>query len=183
MNRGGPSCSQSRSGTASCVSSIGGTALLFLGNFILLDGEDKLHAYAGYAVLTLVLLRLVWGLVGSRHARFSAFRPSLMEAKAHLTGLFTGRTEIHLSHNPLGALMVYSLLAALLLVCASGLMLESDAFWGVAWVEEFHEIVADYALVCVSLHVAGVILETRRSGVNLVMAMLTGRKEIPKQRS
>ncbi len=160
-----------------------GTALLFLGNFTLLDGEDKLHAYAGYAILALVLLRLVWGLVGSRHARFSAFRPSLAKVKAHGAGLFTSPTEVHLSHNPLGALMVSNLLATLLLLCASGLMLESDTFWGVAWVEEFHDTVADYALVCVALHVAGAIFETRRSGMNLVMAMLTGRKEIPEQRS
>lgn len=158
-----------------------GTALLFFANFTLLDGEDKLHAYAGYVVFALVLLRLVWGLVGSEHARFSAFRPRPSAIAAHLKGLFGGETELHLSHNPLGALMVYNLLAVLVLTGVTGLMLESDTFWGVAWVEDFHEIVTDYGLICVGLHVAGVIFETRRSKVNLVMAMFTGRKEIPEQ--
>ena len=60
-------------------------------------------------------------------------------------------------------------------------MLESDTFWGVAWVEGPHEIVTDYGLICVGLQVAGVIFETRRSKVNLVMAKVTGRKEFPER--
>lgn len=158
-----------------------GTALLFFANVTLLEGEDKLHAYVGYVLFGLVLLRLVWGLVGSRYARFSAFWPRPAAVVAHVKGLFTGETETHLSHNPLGALMVFNLLAVLLLIGITGLMLESDTFWGVAWVEEAHEIVTDYGLICVALHIAGVIFETRRSKVNLVMAMFNGRKEFPEQ--
>lgn len=158
-----------------------GTALLFFANFTLLEGEDKLHAYAGYAVFALVLLRLLWGLIGSRHARFSAFWPRPAAIRAHLKSLRGGEVEPRLSYNPLGALMVFNQLAVLLLIGVTGLMLESDTFWGVAWVEEAHEILVDYALICVGLHVAGVIFETRRSRVNLIMAMLRGRKEIPEQ--
>lgn len=158
-----------------------GTALLFLANMFLLDEDGRAHAVAGYVLFGLVLARLVWGLVGTEHARFSAFRPSAAEVLAHLKGLITGRREVHLSHNPLGAVMVYNLLATLLAICVTGLMLESDAFWGIAWVEELHEVLANYATLCVGLHIAGVLLETRLSRVNLVKAMLTGRKDIPDQ--
>ena len=120
-------------------------------------------------------------MIGSRHARFSAFWPRPAAIRAHLKSLRGGEVEPRLSYNPLGALMVFNQLAVLLLIGVTCLMLESDTFWGVAWVEEAHEILADYALVCVGLHVAGVIFETRRSRVNLIMAMLTGRKEIPEQ--
>lgn len=156
-----------------------GTALLFLANFAIFEDDGAAHRYAGYLLFALVLLRLVWGLVGSEHARFSAFWPSLSEIKAHLKALVTGAPEEHLSHNPLGAVMVYNLLASLVLISVTGIMMRSDAFWGVDWVEELHEILANYTLLCVGLHVAGVLFETRRSKVNLIKAMVTGRKDIP----
>jgi cytochrome b len=158
-----------------------GTALLFLANLMLLEGDSPAHHYAGYLLLTLVLVRLLWGLVGSKYARFSAFWPRPSEIMAHMRALFTGRAEPHLSHNPLGALMVYNLLATLIMIGVTGIMMESDAFWGIAWVKELHEILAYYALVCVGLHVAGVLVETKRSRINLVKAMITGRKMVPDQ--
>lgn len=155
------------------------TALLFLANFTLLDDDSPAHRYAGYVLFALVLIRLLWGLIGTKHARFSAFWPSPSAIKAHFSELFKGQSAPHLSHNPLGALMVYNLLATLVLISITGIMMGSDAFWGVDWVEELHEGLANYALACVGLHVAGVLLETRRSKINLVKAMVTGRKDIP----
>ena len=155
------------------------TALLFLANFAILDEDSPAHSYAGYLLFGLVLVRLAWGLIGTKHARFSAFRPSLTEIRAHITGIRSGGDRPHLSHNPLGALMVYNLLAGLVLISVTGLMLESDAFWGIAWVEEAHELVSNYVMLCVGLHIAGALFESRRSGVNLVKAMVTGRKDIP----
>ena len=153
-------------------------AALVIGELTVIDEDWALHRWAGYAVLALVLLRLGWGFVGSRHARFSAFPPSLKAARAHLAGLMRGRHPLYLSHNPLGALMVYNLWASLSAVCATGVMMALDAFWGVAWVEELHEVVANWVLVSVILHVAGVVYETRTSRVNLVRAMITGTKEV-----
>ena len=65
------------------------------------------------------------------------------------------------------------------MICLSGIMMETDAFWGVDWVEELHEALANYALLCVGLHIAGVLFEMHKSKINLVKAMLTGSKEIP----
>lgn len=156
-----------------------GTAFLFIANFALLEEDGTAHRYAGYLLFALVLVRLLWGLTGTRYARFSAFWPSLSEISAHLFGLFKKEAAPHISHNPLGAVMVYNLLATLVLISVTGIMMGTDRFWGVAWVEEWHEILANYAFACVGLHVAGVFFETWRSKINLVKAMVTGRKEIP----
>lgn len=154
-------------------------AVLVIAELIVLDEDWAAHRWAGYAVLALVAVRLAWGLIGSRHARFSAFPPSLKAARAHLAGFFLGRRTLHLSHNPLGALMAYNLWASLIAVCVTGIMMTTRTFWGVDWVEETHEIVADWVLASVLLHVAGVLFETRYSKVNLVRAMITGEKELP----
>jgi cytochrome b len=156
-----------------------GTALLFFANLTIFEDDSPAHIYAGYVLFALVLIRLLWGLIGTKYARFSAFRPSLSEIRAHLKGLLSGQRELHVSHNPLGALMVYNLLVTLVLISITGIMMTTDAFWGVDWVEELHELLANYALFCVGLHIAGVLLETKRSEVNLIKAMVTGRKEIP----
>ena len=70
------------------------------------DVIDDLHNGAGYAVLGLVLLRIVWGLVGSRHARFSNFVRGPGAVLRYLRSLASGRPEHHLGHNPAGGVMV-----------------------------------------------------------------------------
>lgn len=159
-----------------------GTALLFLVNFTVFEDDSPAHRYAGYVLFALVLVRLLWGLIGTKHARFSAFWPRPSEIKAHINEIFDDGPKPHISHNPLGALMVYNLLATLVLISITGIMLGMDAFWGVAWVEVLHELLSNYALVCVGLHVVGVLLETKRSKINLVKAMVTGRKEFPEHK-
>ena len=154
-------------------------ALFVLAELTVLDGEGTVHRWAGYAVLALVAFRLLWGLIGSRYARFEAFPPSLRSARAHLAGLLRGTHHVHLSHNPLGALMVYNLWGSLIAVCATGILMTTRTFWGVAWVEDVHNFVANWVLISVGLHVAGVMFETRQSKINLVRAMITGQKEIP----
>jgi cytochrome b len=154
-------------------------AALVLAELTFLDEDWAVHPWAGYAVLLLVVLRLVWGLVGPHYARFSAFPPSLQSAQAHLAALSKGKVQLHLSHNPLGALMAYNLWASLIMVCVTGALMTTDAFWGVDWIEEVHEVISNWVLLSVGLHLAGVAFETWRSKVSLVRAMITGQKEIP----
>jgi len=154
-------------------------AALVIADLSLLDGEAKAHHWAGYAVLGLVALRLVWGVIGPRFARFSAFPPSLQAARAHLAGLLRGQRELHISHNPLGALMAYNLWASIIAAGVSGYLMTTDAFFGVEWVEEVHEAIANWLMISAVLHVAGVLFEARASNVNLVRAMITGEKQIP----
>lgn len=153
--------------------------ILFFCVMFLFDDESAAHRYGGYVILGLVIARILWGFVGGRYARFSAFPPDLTAARGHLRAIMSGKEEHPtLSHNPLGGLMVYNLLLALIVTCVLGLMLRMDMFWGIAWVEEAHELVANYTLVCVVLHVLGVVFESKRSKTNLVLAMITGKKEV-----
>lgn len=154
-------------------------AALVLAELLVLDDDSDVHRWAGYAVLGLVALRLGWGLVGPRFARFSAFPPSLPAARAHLAGLLAGRRTLHLTHNPLGALMAYNLWASLIAVTVTGILMTTRTFWGVEWVEDLHEAIANWVAISVVLHVAGVVFETWYSKVNLVRAMIDGQKEIP----
>lgn len=153
--------------------------LLFGANALVIDEESHLHLWVGYTVLALVALRLLWGVLGTRHARFSDFPPSLSGARAQIGEMRRGSGGIHLGHTPLGALMIYNLLLTLVAIGLSGWLMTTDAFWGVEWPEELHAAAVSWAELSVVVHVVAVIAESRRSGVNLVRAMIVGSKEIP----
>jgi len=156
-------------------------ALLVLVNLGLPEEGARAHQLVGYGVLALVGLRLAWGVVGSREARFSAFPPSLGAARAHLRALMAGTAPVHRSHNPLGALMVYALWAVLIALAATGMVavLADLPTPMTEAMEEGHEALSSLLIGLVVLHVAGVLAESLRSGVNLMRAMITGDKDLP----
>lgn len=151
----------------------------FAANALFTDPESNLHEWIGYAILGLVGLRLVWGLTGSRHARFADFIPRPATVMGQLQDMATGRRRVHLGHTPLGALMIFNLLITLLAIGATGYMMTTNAFWGVAWVEEAHEVLVSWAEISVIAHIAAVIVESWRTGVNLPRAMVSGIKTLP----
>lgn len=157
-------------------------ALIILLNGFVTDPESKLHETLGYAALALVITRLCWGLIGPRPARLISFPPSPGRALRHLRGLRAGDRAVHLGHNPLGALMVWNIWATVLMIMTTGIMMGTRRFFGVAWVEGVHEILFNWLLVSVILHVGGVIFDTWRSGVPLVRAMVDGKKRVPADR-
>ena len=152
--------------------------VLFASNALFVDDDSKLHIWVGYTILGLVGLRIVWGFIGTRRARFSDFPPSLSAGIQQLMEMATWRKHIHIGHSPLGALMVYNLLLALLVIGLSGYLMTTDMFWGVEWPEEMHEVAVAWAEISVVAHVAAVIFESRRLGVNLPRSMVTGYKTI-----
>lgn len=154
---------------------------LFTANALIVDDDGKLHIWIGYAVFALVCLRILWGVVGTRYARFASFPPSLSQAVGQLTDIATGRRREHLGHTPLGAWMIYNLLLALLVICVSGYLMTTDMYWGVEWPEELHELAIAWAEISVVLHIAAVIFESRRMKINLPRAMVTGYKEVHSQ--
>ncbi len=147
-------------------------------NAAIVDEESATHELIGYAVLGLVLTRLVWGLVGTPHARFSAFPPNPAAAVRHLAGLLRRPHRAYLSHNPAGALMVYNLWAVLIGLAATGYMMGTPRYFGMEWVLDVHEGLFAWLIISVVLHVAGVILDSRMTGVPLVRAMIDGRKRL-----
>ena len=153
----------------------------FVLNIWIVDEESDAHIWIGYAILALVLARIIWGFIGTRPARFSAFPPSIPAALRHLGDLMRGVVRPHRSHNPLGALMVYNLLATMLALCVTGWMMTTLRFFGVDWVEELHEALVDWALFSVLLHLGGVLAQSLLERRNLVRPMITGYRLVDRE--
>lgn len=150
-------------------------ATAFFVAFFSEEGEG-LHNYAGYAVLGLILFRLLWGFIGGRHARFSDFATSPARTFRYMIDILRGHARRYVGHNPAGGAMVLALLAMCLVTAGSGWAMTTEQFWGNEWVEGLHETAADITIVLVGLHVLGVLIACWQHGENLVKAMVTGRK-------
>ena len=98
-------------------------ALVVLFTVSYLTGEDEsmVHIYAGYGVIALIAFRVLWGLVGTRYARFTDFVRGPRVAMAYARSLISGKPIHYLGHNPLGGWMVIALLLSLTGACWSGL--------------------------------------------------------------
>lgn len=144
--------------------------------FLTGDELDRVHELAGYIVAALIVFRIVWGFIGSFNARFSSFVRPPSVVIAYLKDMMAFRARRYLGHNPAAGAMIVALLAALAGLTLTGWMLTLDAFWGMEWVEELHEGIANFTLFLVILHVAGVIFTSFETGENLVRSMITGRK-------
>lgn len=98
-----------------------GIAAVVLWNALIVGEGSAAHIYAGYVLAGLLALRLLWGVIGTRAARFSAFPPSPARALAHIRAIRAGEHEKHVSHNPLGALMAYAIWGTVSVIVASGI--------------------------------------------------------------
>ncbi len=151
--------------------------VLFVLNALVIDDDGKAHIWVGYTILALVVARIAWGFAGTRYARFSSFPPSLSASAEQLSDIATGRNGKHsVGHTPLGALMIYNLLAAILVISVSGYLMTTDMFWGLKWPEELHELAVLWAEISVLVHIAAVLFESRRTAINLPRSMITGYK-------
>lgn len=155
-------------------------ALACIANLSLLRDADELHEYAGYAALAAVAIRILWGVIGSRHARFEDFIPGPRRLVSYCAQLLRGREPRYLGHNPAGAFMMMLLILLVVMTGLSGWMMGTDRFWGVEWVETLHETAANLILACAVLHVIGAVVESVRHRENLILSMITGRKRAPK---
>lgn len=141
--------------------------------------SEAIHHWAGYAAAALVLMRLIWGILGTPYARFSHFVHHPRTVLSYLWAIVRGSEARHLGHNPAGGAMIVVLILAMGATALTGWMMTTDQFWGVAWVNEAHELLAHGLLVLVLVHVGGVVLASLRHRENLVRAMITGRKRPP----
>ncbi len=137
------------------------------------EEQAWLHERAGYFILVLVGLRVLWGLVGSHHARFSEFLRGPRQTLAYLRDLRSVRPQHYLGHNPAGGWMVVALLCAMLATGASGALIGTGEG---EFVEELHEGLAEFTLVLVVIHLGGVLFSSLLHRENLVGAMWTGAK-------
>lgn len=149
-----------------------------LNMFVTAEGK-LVHRWVGYTILAAVAFRLVWGFVGTAHARFSDFVPSPRRLLIYGKALLARREPRYVGHNPVGALMMIVLVGLLILCGATGWMQGLDAYWGVEWVQELHESAANAILVLAGFHVTAAIIESLRHRDNLIWSMVTGRKRAP----
>ena len=151
-------------------------ALSFAGAFLTAESERyrDVHVMLGYTMLGLVVFRLVWGLVGTRYARFGSFAFGPRSVLIYLKSLFTRSPQHYVGHNPAGSWAIYALLALSLLAGASGYATYNDM--GGHWMEDLHEAFANAFLGVVLVHIAGVLVSSLLHRENLVRSMLNGFK-------
>lgn len=150
--------------------------LSFVIAFVTHEGERwrLVHVTAGYTMAGLVVFRLLWGLFGTRHARFASFVRGPGAVVAYLKALLARRPQHFLGHNPAGALAIVALLGLTLLSAGTGWTIYND-LGGDVW-EEVHEFAGNAMLLIVAVHIVGVALASWMHHENLVRAMVTGWK-------
>lgn len=145
-------------------------------NQLVLEAGEPPHEWTGYLASALVLARVVWGFIGSRHARFSDFFPTPRRLGRHWRALRQGQHPRYTGHNPLGALMMLTLMTMVMALGITGWMQTTDAYFGEEWLMDLHEWLATGLLVAAGLHAAAAIVMGRIEKVHLVRAMFTGVK-------
>lgn len=165
-------------------------AASFLVAFLTEDDLLVVHVWAGYIIFGLILVRLIWGFVGPRHARWSDFIKEPGEIMAYLKDVLRFSALRYLGHNPAGGAMVVALLVSLIATGLSGLAVYgaqelsgplAPMFSGLSegWahlLEDVHEVLANLTLLLVLLHLAGVVFASLQHRENLVRGMITGLK-------
>ena len=168
--------------------------LLFAISYLTGDEVMSVHPWSGYLIGILLVLRIVWGFVGPRRARFSDFLYKPAAIFGYLTALLRRKSTRHLGHSPAGGAMVIALLAGLTVSVASGLVQyamedgagplssvivqvpedEDNAVLGT--VNEIHEIAANLTLALVIVHFCAVLFAGYVHRENLIRAMFSGYK-------
>jgi cytochrome b len=148
----------------------------FAGAWLTSESEawQMIHYAFGYTAVALVLFRILWGLVGTRYARFSQFIKGPAETMHHLKSLLTGKQQLGPGHNPAGALAMISLMVLVLLIGLTG-------YWSIKeflgdFMSGAHESISNFALVVVVIHIVAAIMMSFIQKENLVRAMVTGKK-------
>lgn len=184
--------------------------VLFTVAYLSGDDESMLHIYAGYGVIALIAFRILWGFVGTRHARFANFVRGPKATMAYAKSMLSGKPIHYLGHNPLGGWMVIALLLSLAGACWSGLeayaaeghgpLAHQQSIFiqsalahgdeegaengrengGDEFWKEAHEVLSNLSLVLVFLHIAGVAVASVMHRENLVKAMIKGYKNSDK---
>jgi cytochrome b len=154
------------------------------------DDFLTLHVWAGYLIGVAILIRILWGLIGTRHARFSDFVTTPKTALRYVKDTLTLRAKRYLGHNPAGGLMIIALLFSLIITVLTGIALYGAAeqagplaaamgggsqLWEDI-LEEGHEFFANFTVFLVVVHIAGVAVESIIHRENLVASMISGFK-------
>lgn len=152
-------------------------ALCFVGAYLSAESETwrLLHITLGYTMGGLIAFRLVWGVLGTRYARFGSFVRRPGAVGRYLKTMVAGKPPRYIGHNPAGGVAIVLMLLAGALIVATGYAVYNDI--GGDWVGELHEGAGNAMLLLVGVHLAGVALASYMHRENLPRAMLTGTKQ------
>jgi cytochrome b len=138
------------------------------------------HRAVGWTALAIVVVRVAWGLVGPRRARFGSFVRGPLVTARHARRVLAGDEPRHVGHNPLGGWMIVALLVVVAGLAFTGWLYNTERFWGDQTVEQLHVWLAWAIVALAAVHVAGVFAASFRHRENLVAAMLDGKKRAPR---
>ncbi len=147
------------------------------------------HFYMGYGLSAVIVARVLYGVVGSRFARFTQFIYHPIDTFKYLKTLLTGRGKHYLGHNPVGGLMVIALLIAMTIQWLTGLFNSDEVFWfgpfynwGSDYIWEMsaslHRQLPDVLLILIALHILAVLYHEVRFKERLIGSMIHGKKPI-----
>ena len=151
-------------------------ALSFAGAYLTAESERlrEVHMLLGYSAFGLVGFRLLWGVVGTRYARFTAFPLSPKAVVGYLRSLLKLSPRHYFGHNPAGSWAIVGMLLLIVGLGATGWAQAIEV--GPEWLEDLHEGLANAMLALVGVHVVAVLLSSALHRENLVRAMVTGYK-------
>jgi cytochrome b len=149
---------------------------LVLAAFATGDEAEGAHIAIGYAIVMLLVFRILWGFIGPKSAHFSDFVKTPSQVRKFLGESLRGTAPRSLGHNPAGGFMILALLGLIGAISATGYFLTTDPPGSQA-MKALHEAIA-YALIpLAALHVGGVLWSSLAHRENLVRAMITGMKQ------
>lgn len=148
----------------------------FVGAWITSEGEAQqmVHYAFGYSACVLVIFRIVWGIVGTRYARFTQFIKGPTETMYYIKSLLMGNKQPGLGHNPAGALVMISLMILIILIGLTGYWSVKEFFGDL--MSGAHEAISNLALGFIAIHIAASIIMSIFQKENLMKSMVTGKK-------
>ncbi|PIE20413.1 MAG: branched-chain alpha-keto acid dehydrogenase subunit E2 [Neptuniibacter caesariensis] len=167
--------------------------LVALFAFLIISGKSddmmQWHFYAGYLVSGLILFRIIWGVLGTRYARFSSFKLNPTAVITYTKNLLKKQHTSYYGHTPAGSVMVVILLGSLALQLITGMLSTDDILWSgpfysavsentAAVAGKIHETVQNLLLILVILHILAIIFYKVKFKEPLVSAMIHGEKPL-----
>ena len=151
--------------------------LSFFGAYLTAESERwrLVHVTLGYTMGGLVAFRIIWGLIGTRYARFGNFIRGPAAVMQYVKSLLNGQPEHAIGHNPAGAVAIVLLMLLSAVIVVTGWAIFNEI--GTSILSELHEVASKLMLLVVGVHVAGVAVSSWLHRENLVRAMVTGKKE------
>lgn len=142
---------------------------------LVLDDDSPLfpyHAIIGLTLVLMVVMRVAWGLVGTRYARFASFVYGPRSIIEYSRGVLTGRGARHIGHNPGSSVAIFLMLALMLGLGITGFMMGT----GTKGIKDIHELMSYAMLGVIGVHILGVAVHTLRHRENITASMVHGRK-------